>query len=46
MARAFLKFAISGRAPYEIARLDRASASVAGGRTQQRRPGVRAICNG
>jgi hypothetical protein len=46
MARAFLKRAISGRARYEIAQFDRASASVAGERTRLRRPGVRAICDG
>jgi hypothetical protein len=46
MARAFLKCAISGRARYEIARFDRASASVAGERARLRRPGVEAICDG
>jgi hypothetical protein len=44
MVRNFMKCAISGRARYEIARFDRASASVAG--AGERTPGVRAICNG
>jgi hypothetical protein len=44
MARNFLKYTISGRARYEIARFDRASARIAG--AGERTPGVRAICNG
>jgi hypothetical protein len=46
MARGFLKCAIAGRERHDIARFDRASASVAGERTRLRRSGVTAICDG
>ena len=46
MARALLKYPISGRARYAAERFDRASVNGAGGRTRLRRPEVRAICDG